>query len=130
MPLDPAVTTTGSETNFPNGLTSRDRPVPTDNEVQAAIDKAAVFTGVESLLELGLASGTEAKVTGKVAKVATGLTKVVTVFAWVTTPAAGAAFVKATVNAEEGKIDLEVLDSAFAESEEEVDVHWIAIREP
>lgn len=125
--LDPKPTTTGDETNFPGGLTARGRPVPTDEEIQAAIAKgvAAGVAAVDTLKELGFASA-KAKVTGK-SMIATGLAAVTKVqVTFLTKQSANAAFVNAKASAEAGKIDVEVLKSDFAESATEVEVFWSA----
>lgn len=126
--LDPKATRTTTETNFPGGLTARGRPVPTDEEIQAAIAKAvaAGVATVDTLKELGLASGV-AKVTGK-ATVASGLAAVTkALVAFKTKQSANAAFVNAKASAEAGKIDIEVLKSDFSESATEVEITWVAL---
>lgn len=121
--LNPKPTVTGNETNFPGGLTARGRPVPTDEEVQAAIAKGVA--AVDTLKELGLASAT-AEVTGK-ATVATGLAAVTKALAtFVTKQSANVAYVNVKPSAEAGKIDIEVLKSDFTESATKVTVTWIA----
>lgn len=126
--LDPAVTETGSETNFPNGLSSRGRPVPTDEEVQAAIAKGVA--GVDTLAELGLVSGSS-RVTGALS-VDTGLTVVdEVVVSFGARPSANAAFADAVPGAvRTNEIDIEVLRSDFGASGTEIVVRWIAIGTP